>query len=132
MTLNCECGEVRIEVAKRPDFIHECNCSLCTKAAARWGYFHPDEVDIRGSTSGFRRTDKTTTFAEVHACLTCGTTTHFVMTEDAITQHGNTMMGINMWLGDPSDLAGVEVRYPDGLAWSGQGDWDYVREATIL
>lgn len=132
MTLNCECRDVRIEVARRPDFIHECNCTLCTSAAARWGYFHPDEVDIAGATSGYCRTDKITAFAEVHSCPKCGATTHFVLTEGAVSQHGNTTLGINMWLANPADLAGVEVRYPDGLAWSGQGDWDYVREATYL
>jgi hypothetical protein len=26
---------IRLEVAKRPDFIHECNCSLCGKSGAR-------------------------------------------------------------------------------------------------
>ena len=132
MTLNCDCGAVRVEVTRKSDFIHECNCTLCTAAAARWGYYGPGEVAIAGATSGHRRTDKTPAFAEVHACKTCETTTHFVMTEDAIALHGNTMMGINMWLAGPADLAGVEVRYPDGLAWSGQGEWDYVREATIL
>jgi len=132
MTLNCKCGAVTLEVARKPDFIHECNCTLCTGAVARWGYYHPDEVAVGGTTSGHRRTDKPTANAEVHACRTCEATTHFVMTEEVIALHGNTMMGVNMWLADPADLAGVEVRYPDGLAWSGQGEWEYVREATVL
>jgi len=132
MTLNCKCGSVTLEVARKPDFIHECNCTLCTGAAARWGYYHPAEVAVDGATLGHRRADKPIANAEVHACGTCGETTHFVMTEAAIAQHGNTKMGINMWLATPADLAGVEVRYPDGLAWSGQGEWGYLREATVL
>lgn len=132
MTLSCTCGAVTLEVDRKPDFIHECNCTLCTGAAARWSYYHPGEVVVDGVTSGHRRTDKPTAKVEVHACRKCDATTHFVMTEAAIALHGNTMMGINMWLANPADLAGVEVRYPDGLAWSGQGEWEYVREATIL
>lgn len=132
MTLNCICGGVRIETKRAPDFIHECNCSLCTKSGARWGYFHPDEVRVSGDTFGYRRSDKVTAFAEVHSCQNCGATTHFVLTEDAVAQHGNTMLGINMWLADPENLAGIELRYPDGLGWSGQGEFGYVRESSVL
>lgn len=132
MTLNCNCGAVTLEVTRKPDFIHECNCTLCTSAAARWGYYHPSEVEVGGASAGYRRTDKAAAFAEVHACPICATTTHFVLTDDAIAQHGNTMMGVNMWLAGRAELAGVEVHYPDGLAWNGEGAWDYVREATVL
>ena len=41
-------------------------------------------------------------------------------------------MGVNMQLADESDLAGLELRYPDGQAWSGAGEFTYVREARIL
>jgi hypothetical protein len=41
-------------------------------------------------------------------------------------------MGVNMRLADESDLAGVELRFPDGRAWPGEGDFVYVREALIL
>jgi len=132
MTVNCTCGGVTLTLARKPDFIHECNCTLCTAVAARWAYYSPEQVSISGATSGAARTDKPTASAEVHSCRDCGTTTHFVLTEAAIAQHGNTMMGVNIWLADLGDLAGVEVRYPDGRAWSGQGEWDYVREATVL
>jgi hypothetical protein len=41
-------------------------------------------------------------------------------------------MGVNMRLADESELAGIELRYPDGRAWPGEGDFAYVREARIL
>ena len=37
-----------------------------------------------------------------------------------------------MRLADESDLAGIELRFPDGRAWSGEGGFGYVREARIL
>jgi len=37
-----------------------------------------------------------------------------------------------MRLADESDLAGIELRYPDGYAWSGAGDFGYVQEARII
>ena len=132
LKLSCLCGQVRIEVGKRPEFVHECNCALCEKTGARWGYFHPDEVSVEGSTTGYCRADKDDPSAQVRFCSTCGATTHFVLTPNAASQFGNTLMGVNMWLADAEDLAGIELRYPDGRGWSGSGDFAYVREARIL
>jgi hypothetical protein len=132
LKLSCLCGRIAIELAKRPDFVHECNCTLWLKTGACWGYFHPSEVTVDGSTSGYCRSDKDEPNAQLRFCATCGSTTHFVLTEQAIAKHGNSLVGINMWLADAGDLAGIELRYPDGQAWSGAGDFTYVREPRIL
>lgn len=39
LKLSCHCGQVRIELDRRPDYINECNCTLCSKAGVRWGLF---------------------------------------------------------------------------------------------
>ena len=132
LDLVCVCGRVRIAVAKRPDFIHECNCSLCAKTGARWGYFHPEEVTVEGATQGFCRTDKDPPSVHLHFCPVCGVTTHFVLTEQAVAKFGNRVTGVNMWLADAKDLTGTELRFPDGLSWSGVGEFGYVREARII
>lgn len=132
LKLSCLCGQVRLETAKRPDFIHACNCTLCSKSGAHWGYFHPSEVKVEGATVGYSRADKDDTAAEVHSCPTCYATTHFVLTSGAIEKFGNTQLGVNILLTDESDLAGIEVRYPDGRNWSGGSDFDYVRPARII
>jgi hypothetical protein len=132
LNLSCLCGGVRIALAKRPDFIHECNCTLCRKSGARWGYFHPSEVSVEGSGPGYSRSDKDDPNAEVHFCPTCGATTHFVLTESAVAKFGNGLVGVNMWLADPEDLSGIELRFPDGAAWPGEGDFAYLCEPRIL
>jgi hypothetical protein len=132
MTLSCLCGQVRVTVENRPEYVNECNCTLCSKTGARWGYFHPSKVGVDGSTRGYRRADKDEPNAEVHFCSECGSTTHFVLTEGAVSKFGNTLMGVNMWLADERDLAGVEVRYPDGQAWSGIGGFEYIREPRVI
>ncbi|MBB3034761.1 GFA family protein [Alteriqipengyuania lutimaris] len=132
MTLECLCGSVSVTLEQRPDFIHECNCTLCRKSGARWSYLDPADVSVSGSTTGYRRADKDTASAETHSCPTCGSTTHFVLTESAIAAHGNTMMGVNMRLANPAGLAGMELRFPDGAAWAGAGAFDYVREPVTL
>ncbi len=42
------------------------------------------------------------------------------------------MMGVNMLLADERDLAGIELRFPDGQAWAGAGEFTYVRRARII
>lgn len=130
--LSCLCGQIRVEAGKRPDFIHECNCTLCSKSGARWGYFQPSEVRIRGMAKGYSRIDKDDPSAEIRFCETCGSTTHFVLTDSAVGKFGNTMMGVNMALANEDDLAGIELRFPDGKAWAGAGEFGYVREPRII
>ena len=132
INLACLCGQIRIDLGKRPDFINECNCTLCSRSGARWAYFNPDQVVVEGQTKGFRRTDKEEASAEVRFCTGCGSTTHFVLTPSAVAKFGNVQMGVNMRMADDADLAGTELRYPDGRAWSGAGGFTYVQDARII
>src|ERR1700746_1501699 len=106
LKLSCLCGQVRIKILKRPDFINECNCTLCSKSGARWAYFHPSEVGIEGTTKGYSRGDKEDPAAEIQFCANCGSTTHFILTESAVSKFGNSEMGVNVRLADEKDLAG--------------------------
>jgi len=132
LSLTCLCGRVRLDVATRPAFIHECNCTLCSKAGARWSYHLPAEVEVRGDTSSYTREDKENPAAEVHFCPRCGSTTHFTLTPGAVAKFGDTQLGVNMGLADEAELDGVELRFPDGRAWSGGSAFGYVREPRIL
>jgi hypothetical protein len=132
LKLSCLCGRVRIEIPKRPDFINECNCTLCSKSGARWAYFQPSEVSVVGTTKGYSREDKEDPAAEIHFCANCGSTTHFILTASAVSKFGNGQMGVNMRLADEKDLVGIELRYPDGRTWPGKGAFGYVQEARII
>ena len=132
LKFSCLCGHVRISLPERPDFINECNCMLCSKSGARWAYFHPSAVCIEGTTKGYSREDKDDPAAEIQFCANCGSTTHFILTASAISKFGNVQVGINMRLADEKDLAGMELRYPDGRAWPGKGAFDYVQKARII
>lgn len=132
LKISCLCGRIGIEINKLPDYINECNCTLCRKTGARWGYFHPSEVSIEGMFIGYCREDKDDPAAELHFCAKCSSTTHWTLTPNSKTKFSETVMGVNMQLADERDLAGIELRYPDGQAWSGEGDYGYVREARII
>ena len=132
LNLSCLCGQVRIALDKRPDFVNACNCTLCSKSGAHWAYFYPSEVRVEGAPKGYCREDKADPAAEIHFCPNCGSTTHFTLTAGAAAKFGNTVTGVNMRLADERELAGIELRYPDGRGWSGEGAFSYVREPRVL
>lgn len=132
LNLSCLCGQIHIEIKKRPDYINECNCALCRKSGARWAYLHPSDVSVAGAAALYCREDKDDPAAEIQFCPKCGSTTHFTLTASAVSKFGNSQMGVNMRLADDKYLAGIELRYPDGQAWSGEPDFGYVREAHII
>ncbi|HEY2032717.1 MAG TPA: hypothetical protein VGH02_03435 [Rhizomicrobium sp.] len=132
LKLSCLCGRLRVQIEKKPAFINECNCLLCSKTGARWGYFHPSDVSVEGETISYCREDKDDPAAQIHFCGKCGSTTHFTLTASAISKFGNVQLGVNMRLADESELSGIELRYPDGRSWPGAGDFGYVRDARII
>ncbi|MGB3722206.1 MAG: aldehyde-activating protein [Pacificimonas sp.] len=119
---SCHCGAVSVSPARRPDFMFDCNCSLCMKAGAQWGYYDPSEVDVVGRTSRYTRADHEGSTTEIHFCPNCGSTTHF-----SAVAGDRGMIGVNMRLYAPDELVGIETRFPDGRNWSGEGEWGYYR-----
>jgi hypothetical protein len=130
---HCHCGSVKITLEKRPEFINDCNCSLCSKSGSIWGYFSWSNVEISGSTHTYTRSDRSLPAVQVHFCSLCGSTTHWSLTEAYIEKLGHVdRMGVNMRLFDGDQLSGVEVRFPDGRNWNGEGDQEYRRKAIVL
>jgi hypothetical protein len=84
LKLSCHCGQIRIEIKALPDYVNECNCTLCAKAGARWAYLPPSEVSVDGRAKGYSRDDKEDPAAEVQFCANCGSTTHFTLTASAV------------------------------------------------
>ena len=133
MTGHCLCGAVRVTIDAAPEFINDCNCSLCRKAGGAWGYFSSASVSAIGDTVTFVRRDKKAPGVEVHSCKTCGTTTHWMLTKSFKEQNPSAdQVGVNMRLFDPDDLKGVEVRFPDGKGWDGEGPFGYRRPALKI
>lgn len=133
MTSTCFCGAVSVTIDRKPDFIFDCNCSLCRKSGGAWGYFPPASLSTSGPTTSFARTDKALAAVEVHACSTCASTTHWVRTDAFKREHGtDDMVGVNMRLFDPDELSGIEVQFPDGKNWDGNGAFGFQRDAIAI
>lgn len=133
MTNTCACGRVKVSLQGKPDFIYDCDCNLCRKSGGAWGYFRSSEVETTGRTISLSREDKSLPIVEIHSCAVCGSTTHFLLTDDYKTEHPDVdQVGVNMRLFDQKQLVGVEIRFPNGLDWSGEGSFGFRRNPVTL
>ena len=120
---SCHCGAVQITLSQKPGYVNLCDCSLCLKSGGAWGYFTGEQVTVEGATHGYRREDYETPAVEMRFCPTCGTTTHWVLTE----HYEGDRVGVNMRIFDPAECAGIEARTLDGRGWFGDGDASHRR-----
>ena len=109
----CHCGAIRIAASRRPDYINECNCSLCLKTGFRGVYFASDELRIDGDAAGYVRSDIAEPMITIFHCPTCGCMTHW----EPHTPPPHARMGVNGRLLDVGTLDGVEVRRVNGASW---------------
>ena len=99
---SCHCGNVRIELPSQPEWVADCNCSLCRRLAWRVAYFPPEQVTISGETTAYIWGDR---MIGIHHCPICGCGTHW---QTLGKDFGK--MGINARLLDTFDEKNVEVR----------------------
>ena len=133
MTGTCICGDVTVAIDHAPAFVNDCDCSLCRRTGAAWGYFTSASVITQGETTAFVRQDTPDAAVELHACPRCAVTTHFVLTESYRAAHPEAdQVGVNMKLFDPAELAGVERRFPDGRNWDGESAYGFRRESVTM
>ncbi len=133
MTSNCLCGAVGVTIETKPEFINDCNCGLCRKAGGAWGYFQSSSVSTKGSTVSLVRDDKKSPAVAIHSCEKCAVTTHWVLTKSFKEKNPSAdQVGVNMRLFDPDELEGVEVRFPNGKEWTGEGPFGYRRPALTI
>jgi len=112
----CACGTVRVALARLPDYINQCDCSVCLRLGAAWGYFHPRDVTVIGETDRFIRGDVAEPYIAYHFCPACGSSTHWT----ALPNGPSERTGVNMRLFEPDGLEGLEVRFSDGLRREGK------------
>ena len=118
-TGSCHCGGVRMRVARLPEWVGQCNCSICTKLNWQVAYCPPGEVRVEGETATYVWGDR---LLRLHHCPTCGCTTHWDARPEALADETlepglrvalESRMGVNARLLDGFDEAAVEVRLMD-------------------
>ncbi len=107
---SCHCGAVTIEVARLPDTLTNCDCSICRRYATLWAYYSREDVSISaapGATLAYAWGARSIQFVR---CTTCGCVTHW---EPRVAERG-PRIGVNARLFQPSEIATVRIRRLDG------------------
>jgi hypothetical protein len=113
----CHCGAVRVRVQTKPEFLVDCNCSICRRNGALWALYDATDVELSShpeSTTAYIWGPRT--IRTMH-CKICGCTTHW---ESLDTETGQKV-GVNARNFEPSDIEDVRVRKFDGAV-----TWAYV------
>ena len=111
----CHCGAVRIIVPSKPDYLIDCNCTICRRNGALWALYEADAVERIG------HPENTTeyvwgprTIRTMH-CKICGCATHW----EPLDSNAATQSGVNARNFEPADITEIAVRKFDGaLTWS--------------
>jgi hypothetical protein len=109
---SCHCGAVRLELARRPRQLTECNCSICRRYGARWAYYSHKTVRVvgaRGATSIYSWRNGT---LEFYRCKRCGCVTH----HERAKKRGDSTVAVNARMLEPEAVAGVRIRKLDGAS----------------
>ena len=106
----CHCGAVSFTYPKAPEYLTDCNCSLCRRLGAWWAYEVRENVVLEyagGATIRYVQGDET---LETHSCSTCGCTTHWL----TLDGDASLRMAVNFRLCDPDAIKDIPVRRFDG------------------
>ena len=115
---SCHCGGVKLKTAKSPETITSCNCSICHRLGALWGYYSADEVEITQDKElrGYSWGREKLTF---HSCENCGCTTHYT----AVRDDGTHRVAINTRMAPIAETKNIHIRYFDGA-----DSWKYLND----
>ena len=109
----CHCGAVRFEIAEPPEWVLDCNCTLCRRYGALWSYYHPpDHAKLLlkpdpAATEIYLWADRALAF---HRCKICGCATHFAVAADGSAER-------EQWLANlPAEFAVLQPHLRDLLS----------------
>jgi hypothetical protein len=109
LKLTCHCNNIQIDI-ELPSQVTSCNCSICSRYKALWGYYDPRDVKILVGDAGesfYLWGDKELEFVR---CSNCGCVTHY----RTILGDSEPRIAVNFRLADEESIAEIPVRYFNG------------------
>ncbi len=115
----CHCGGVTLTLARAPEEILRCNCSICRRSGFEGIYYRESEVSVTGALDGYVRKDMAEApCLTMWRCATCGILTHWTLLEEwpYDDMERPDRMGVNARLLDPELIADLPVQLNDGAS----------------
>ena len=107
---SCHCGNVSVTMERLPHSVTSCNCSICYRLGAIWGYYHPAKLNASSDSAPLANYTWGKKHMRFFHCPLCGCVTHYETTEAS----GNNWVGVNFRMMDATVIDSVPVRYFDG------------------
>jgi hypothetical protein len=110
MNGSCHCGAVQWRFDGVPESATACNCSVCRRYGALWGYgFFEEQIDVSGDTRSYLWGRKS---LEFHFCMHCGCV---VWWRAALSgADGRRFGAVNLRLvTDPAEVQGIPLVHHD-------------------
>lgn len=109
MLIQCHCGNIQLE-AELPAEVTICNCSICSRYQALWGYYQPEQVQIRVGDKGEDFYIWGDRLLEFVRCKNCGCVTHY----RTVKGLEDPTIAINFRMSQDERIAKLPVRYFNG------------------
>lgn len=77
LSASCHCGNVKLEVSRKPQVLTECNCSMCRRYGALWAYYTRKSVRVISPPEMMKAYMWGDKGIEFYHCLNCGCITHY-------------------------------------------------------
>jgi hypothetical protein len=122
LTTSCHCGAIKLEFARRPRKLTQCNCSICRRYGAIWAYYRRKSVQVvcaRNALSvyawGYQR-------RQFYRCKNCGSVTHHESARKRTD--GSDWLAVNVRnIDDPESVARIPIKMLDGAStWKVLGE----------
>lgn len=116
---SCHCGNIQLSIPELTETATSCNCSICSRYGAIWGYFDESEVEVTVGSFGIHSYCHGDRSINFNRCSQCGCMTHYTMVE----KEPDSKLAVNYRM-FPSDLtAQLHIRLFDGAdTWSFIGE----------
>jgi hypothetical protein len=122
VTASCHCGAVRLEMARTPRKLTQCNCSICRRYGAIWAYYRRKSVRVvcaRNALSLYTWRNETLQF---YRCKKCGSVTHHEQMRKR--SDGTDTLAVNVRnIDNPAAIADLPIKLLDGASsWKVLGE----------
>lgn len=113
----CHCGNVKLSIPQLTENATSCNCSICSRYAAVWGYFTESDVQTSVGDQGISSYSYGDKMINFNRCNQCGCITHYTSTNPS----PSSRVAVNYRMFNSDMLGQVNIRYFDGA-----DTWQYL------